>query len=279
LKITHKTLGAAAEGFAFLLQFTPMRQTAFLIAAGLILPNAAYANTAQKGLVIIPIADVRSDCTPAPEGKSDNKQQTQILFGESVEVIGSDEKCFKVRATEQLEYSTGNRWEGYPGWVDKSALVLDDPGAAPNYVVTAKWLPVAAATKGPQVSRLPAGAKVRVTSQQKGWASIDLFNGLTGWVPANGLGRIAPATNSTKLRRRILQTASEFIGDPYVWGGLSPLDSTHQIRLTGLDCSGLVHLSYRVNGVTIPRDSLEQFMKARSIRRAQLKPGDLIFSA
>jgi hypothetical protein len=34
-----------------------------------------------------------------------------------------------------------------------------------------------------------------------------------------------------------------------------------------------------VNGITIPRDAHEQWMKARPIKRAELKPGDLIFSA
>src|SRR4029077_638875 len=36
---------------------------------------------------------------------------------------------------------------------------------------------------------------------------------------------------------------------------------------------------FQVNGVTVPRDSMEQYMKAMKITRAQLKPADLIFSA
>src|SRR5262249_2659741 len=43
--------------------------------------------------------------------------------------------------------------------------------------------------------------------------------------------------------------ARSFLGAPYEWGGLSA---------AGIDCSGLVHLAYRLAGVGVPRDSWQQ---------------------
>ena len=48
---------------------------------------------------------------------------------------------------------------------------------------------------------------------------------------------------------------------------------------TGVDCSGLVNLVFRVHGVDVPRDAHEQWMRARPLPAGELKPGDLIFLA
>src|SRR4029077_10085873 len=72
---------------------------------------------------------------------------------------------------------------------------------------------------------------------------------------------------------------TNLLGDLYIWGGLSPYDETKTVKLTGVDCSGLVHLAYRVNGITVPRDSMEQYMKSEKIRRKDLHQADLVFSA
>jgi len=77
-----------------------------------------------------------------------------------------------------------------------------------------------------------------------------------------------------------LETAALFLGAPYMWGGLTPAGAPGTIKSpTGIDCSGLTYLSFRVHGVAIPRDSYEQWMKATPIRRAALQPADLVFSA
>jgi cell wall-associated NlpC family hydrolase len=73
------------------------------------------------------------------------------------------------------------------------------------------------------------------------------------------------------LREEIVRTARGFIGLPYQWGGDSPEG--------GFDCSGLVMVSYRMNGLTIPRSSREQFRRGREVSKQGLKKGDLVFFA
>jgi cell wall-associated NlpC family hydrolase len=71
------------------------------------------------------------------------------------------------------------------------------------------------------------------------------------------------------LRQEIVKTAMGFIGLPYQWGGESPED--------GFDCSGLTMVSYKMNGLNIPRSSREQFQRGKAISKGRLQEGDLVF--
>ena len=66
-----------------------------------------------------------------------------------------------------------------------------------------------------------------------------------------------------------LHTARTQIGAPYKYGGASPS--------TGFDCSGLVHWSYRQQGVRLPRSTKQQLRTGRVVEREGLEEGDLVF--
>jgi cell wall-associated NlpC family hydrolase len=68
----------------------------------------------------------------------------------------------------------------------------------------------------------------------------------------------------------VIATAKKYIGVPYVWGGTSP---------AGFDCSGFVQFVFRQHGITLPRTSKEQYTAGKSIKKSELKPGDLVFFA
>jgi hypothetical protein len=73
------------------------------------------------------------------------------------------------------------------------------------------------------------------------------------------------------LREAMVRTAKDFIGVPYLWGGLSADD--------GFDCSGLTMTVYQLNGLNLPRHSMRQFDAGTSISKDALLKGDLIFFA
>ncbi len=72
------------------------------------------------------------------------------------------------------------------------------------------------------------------------------------------------------VRTELVATARRFLGVPYRWGG----EDTE-----GFDCSGLTMVSYRLNGLDLPRNSRAQFDAGRPIKRQGLKQGDLVFFA
>ena len=77
-------------------------------------------------VVVVPVADVRAK--PIPHNKkyeNDPLQETQVEEGEPVLVHQKKGNWYFIEAPEQMEYTHNNRWEGYPGWVEKKALSLD----------------------------------------------------------------------------------------------------------------------------------------------------------
>jgi cell wall-associated NlpC family hydrolase len=73
---------------------------------------------------------------------------------------------------------------------------------------------------------------------------------------------------SDAVQAQVVQTALQFLGVPYVWGGESP---------SGFDCSGLVKYVYAQHGVSLPHASSIQFGMGAPVPPDQLQPGDLVF--
>ena len=85
------------------------------------------------------------------------------------------------------------------------------------------------------------------------------------------LTSIKTGTPSGEVRNAILEYASQFVGNPYVWGGTSLTD--------GADCSGFVQQIYKAFGYDLPRVAEAQSQYGTQIAVEDAEPGDLIFYA
>jgi probable lipoprotein NlpC len=74
--------------------------------------------------------------------------------------------------------------------------------------------------------------------------------------------------NATGTLRDVIETARSYQGTPYLYGGTTRL---------GLDCSGLLQVSFAEAGVVIPRSSNEQAVWGEPVKSSDLRPGDLVF--
>ena len=158
---------------------------------------------------------------------------TQVLYGERVRVLARRAGWTKIAVPDQPSPLDAR---GYPGWVRSWQL---GPAFAAPLVVTIK------------AARLPNGMQIGFGSQVP-----------AGVLPASATRRLAVT------RPGIVQTAEQFVGLHYLWGGLSRW---------GYDCSGLTWAAYRAHGITIPRDADAQFAAGRPVPLARMLPGDLVF--
>src|SRR5690606_15207374 len=79
--------------------------------------------------------------------------------------------------------------------------------------------------------------------------------------------------SATAVPSDVLFRAIGLVGTPYRWGGNTPSG--------GFDCSGLIGFVYRdAAGIQLPRTTAQlSNLRAPSIKRRALQPGDLVFFA
>jgi cell wall-associated NlpC family hydrolase len=209
---------------------------------------------------------------------------TQLLLGEHVlvqEVRGYWARVIALSQPSSLDP------RGYPGWVAADQLsTLDGIHAAgvrvaarhreSNDVVdrTGMWhVVVATAT----ALRDDPDAALAVPGVTFGTRLMALGAPHDGWLPVAVPGRFEPAwaieddvaavpPTPPLDHAEALEWADRLRDVPYVWGGMSAY---------GVDCSGLVHLTWRLFGVTLPRDANDQAASTMDIPLGEERPGDL----
>ena len=222
--------------------------------------------------------------------------ETQALMGTIVEIIGEESYWRQVVTPEPY-----TAWCTNLGLVEMTAEQINEYKAAPKYICTTQHSGVyeTPSLKSRRLSDLSMGNLLRIVytegkkvkpSVKKKWAEVMLPDGRKGWTPAADIKPFAEWAGKQKLTaENIVNTAMQFEGTPYLWGGASS---------KGLDCSGLVRLTFMMNGHLLPRNASQQVNHGREIimecdhsitpdsdklyqemlkRTKNLQPGDLVF--
>jgi len=180
--------------------------------------------------------------------------ESQLIFNERAQLLEVSGPWARTRALEQRSLKAdGKTLTPYEGW-----LALDSLGFCLPFEPTAV---VRSKTARAGNAELSMGVKVSLAG------NLPLP---AGRLPEKDLNPLPQKTPPARLRGRILDSARAFLGDKYYWGGRSAW---------GIDCSGLVNISYRAWGLDLPRNAGDQFAASKSVAREKLQPADLIFSS
>lgn len=127
---------------------------------------------------------------------------------------------------------------------------------------------------------MPQGEELHVLEEYDGWVKIDL-DGNEGYVSKDYVElstQLPKAQTMTELkygqgvsdvRVSLVSYATQFVGNPYVWGGTS--------LTRGADCSGFVLSVFANYGVYLPHSSRAQAGCGTSVNASEAQPGDLFF--
>lgn len=204
----------------------------------------------MKGLVKIPVADLRR------EPSFSSERVNQALFNTPLEL-----------REENGNYISAVLPDGYRGWIYKNHLSypIDENASANHLKVALPFLPVYLSDKKSKVSILPFNSSVRAFKKSGNWLAVGSNDGILGWAKKDGL--IEPKKAGFSMAALIVK-GLEFLGTPYLWGGISSF---------GFDCSGFLFTLFDYFGKKLPRDTSEQIKVGEEIPFAKIKTGDLLF--
>ncbi|MGN1212271.1 MAG: C40 family peptidase [Candidatus Cryptobacteroides sp.] len=226
--------------------------------------------------------------------------ETQELMGTVVEIVSEDGYWKEIVSPQPYK-----AWATDMGLAEMDKEQIREYLSSPRYVCTgitgrirtkpdAKSDPVCDYVAGDIVraaTRASADGKREEEMSRKeyitikGWAEVILPSGKHGFIPSKDVQPLEAWCKRTDPSvENILRTARQFIGTPYLWGGMSP---------KGFDCSGLVRYVWFLNGVLLPRNASQQIRcgervkmeadhsqrsREEMLRRTEnLHPGDLVF--
>jgi len=176
-------------------------------------------------------------------------QVSQLLHGHVAEVMERNGLWLHVKSSD-----------GYEGWVHQGYVVtIPEPVASP---ANTGWddprpLSLGCTVRDAQgaTRKLPLGALITEGEERFGGLAMTLEERRHSFPPSAD-SIIASATTF-------------FEGTSYEWGGVTPW---------GCDCSGLVHSSFHLHGVHVPRDAWQQAATGKAVETiGDVRPGDLLF--
>ena len=229
-----------------------------------------FSVEAREGMALVSVSV--TDMKKAPDYQSETV--SQAMMGTPVEVVGKEGYWYSIVTPE-----------GYRGWTTEQNIVLMSEEKMRDWKQTDRLIVkdyFALITSGPAdgtgvLSDCVMGNILEADSgrdSENGYVPVILPDGRKGYVPSGSVQDLRQWMENAAgpSGEDIVSTACQFLGFPYLWGGLSP---------KGLDCSGLVKLSYFLNGIILLRDASQQIGTGEPLDYSDilgnLQAGDLVF--
>ncbi len=233
--------------------------------------NLRYQPQAHDHAVKLPTSDITNPF-----------QITQILLGEhliahEIYIDKKNQTWYHVNTMQQEFFQEFYGWHGYPGWIQAEDVIFIENFSPHNIVVNKKTASLFN-EKNERTMTISLGTRLHAIEKIDNKYKILLPNKTIAYIFSDDIYQITPIVQESEeqLRNQIIQTALQFLGDWYSWGGRSAQND--DFNPSSVDCSALVHLSFLAHGLQIPRMSHEQFLKSEKITNcADLKPSDLIY--
>jgi len=216
------------------------------------------------GIVNLSVANIRSKPQHSAE------LATQSLLGTVVNVLKYEDGWYLVQTPDK-----------YISWVDDDGIFLADENEMKNWKTSEKIIITKSysvtyqdADKHSQkVSDLVIGDILKKIKVVGSYINVEFPDNRTGYIrKSHGEDYIKWLDDINADQQTVINTAAEYLGLPYLWGGTSS---------KGFDCSGFTKTVYYLNGIILPRDASQQVHVGELIDTehdfSQLATGDLLF--
>lgn len=197
----------------------------------------------------------------------DNLVDSEVLYGTVVEVIDQSNGWSQVIVLDQ---ASNKHPLGYPGYVPSDTLANESFAAydGTRQVGIIAKEGVLHLDEGRVQRILSFGTILPVVNETSDRYLVATPHGV-GTINKHFAAPIA-AEASEERPQRMIALAEQFVNQPYVWAGISG---------SGFDCSGLMYTLHRLQGINIPRDTIEQAQHAPAVSYQEALPGDLLLFA